>query len=43
MALSMQLHTGVDYFMEMPVDDLNAMAEDVRKMLEEVSNHGKKQ
>ena len=40
MALSMQLHTGVDYFMEMPVEDLNDIAEDVRKMLEEVNNHG---
>lgn len=40
-ALSMQLHTGVDVFMAMPVDELNEYAENVNKIAEEVARHGK--
>ena len=41
MALSMQLHTGLDYFMGLPIDDLNEIAESVNKMAAEVSKHGR--
>lgn len=40
--MSMQLHTGVDYFMSMPVDDLNEIAETVANVAEEVARRGKK-
>lgn len=42
MALSMQLHTGVDYFMSMPLDELNDIAATVAKVAEEVAKRGKK-
>uniref|UniRef100_A0AAU8B809 Uncharacterized protein n=1 Tax=Dulem virus 34 TaxID=3145752 RepID=A0AAU8B809_9CAUD len=38
----MQLKTGVDFFLDMPVDDLNEIAETVNQMMEEVSRHGHK-
>lgn len=41
MALSLNLHTGVDYFMGLPVDDLNDLAEMVNETLKEVARHGK--
>ena len=40
-ALSMNLHTGVDYFMGMSIDDLNDLAETVNKTMEEVRRRGK--
>lgn len=42
MALSMQLHTGIDYFMNLPIDELNAIAESVSQVAEEVAKHGGK-
>lgn len=41
MALSLNLHTGVDYFMGLPIDDLNDLAETVNETLKEVARHGK--
>ncbi len=42
-ALSMQLHTGVDCFLSIPLDELNEIAETVSKVAEEVAQqHGKK-
>lgn len=39
----MQLHTGIDYLMELPFDELNEIAEYVAKVAEEVSaKYGKK-
>ena len=40
--LSMQLHTGYDYFMGLPVDDLNEIAETVKNVAEEVARYGDK-
>ena len=43
MALSMQLHSGPDFFLSMQVDDVNDYAELVKTMWEEVKKHrGKK-
>lgn len=42
MALSMQLHTGYDYLMSLPVDDLNEIAETVKNVAEEVAGYGGK-
>ncbi|MEG2177101.1 MAG: hypothetical protein RRY97_09530 [Oscillibacter sp.] len=41
-ALSIQLHTGIDYFMAMPVEELNEIAAEVNQFAEEVASHGKK-
>lgn len=41
-ALSMQLHTGVDFFLSMQIDDLNDYARTVSDYAEEVSRRGKK-
>jgi len=41
-ALSMQLHTGFDYFMGLSIDDLNEIAETVKTVVEEVAGHGNK-
>lgn len=30
-SLSLLLHTGVDYFMALPIDELNELAEEVAK------------
>lgn len=35
MALSMQLHSGMEFFLSMQVDDLNEYAEAVKAMWEE--------
>lgn len=35
--MSMQLHTGIDYFLSMPLDELNEIAESVKNILEEVT------
>ena len=40
--LSVQLHTGIDYLMSLPVGELNEIAETFAKITEEVSKHGKK-
>lgn len=42
MALSMQLHTGIDYFMNLPIDELNEIAESVGQMAEEMAKRGGK-
>ena len=39
--MSMQLKTGMDYFMEMPIDDLNEIAESVNSLMEEVAKRGR--
>ena len=39
MALAMQLHSGVDYFMEMSLDDLNELAKVVMEYVQK-QNHG---
>lgn len=41
-ALSMQLHTGFDYFINLPIDDLNEIAESVSQVAEEVAKRGGK-
>jgi hypothetical protein len=38
----MQLKTGMDYFMAMPVDDLNEIAQTVNTFAEEVASRGRK-
>ena len=43
MALSMQLHSGPDFFLSMQVEDLNGYAEMVKSIWEEANRrHGKK-
>lgn len=43
MALSMQLHSGPDFFLSMQVDDVNDYAQMVKTMWEEVEKRrGKK-
>ena len=43
MALSLQLHSGPEFFLSMQVDDLNDYAEMVKAILEESKrNYGKK-
>lgn len=43
MALSMQLHSGMEFFLSLQVDDLNEYAEAVKSMWEEAKKHrGKK-
>lgn len=43
MALSMQLHSGLDFFLSMQVDDVNDYAEMVKAMWEEAKKRrGKK-
>ena len=42
MALSMQLHTGFDYFMGLPLDDLNEIAETVKTLPRRVAGYGGK-
>ena len=38
----MQLHTGVDYFMGLPLDELNEYAEETARIMEEVASRGNK-
>ena len=40
--MAMQLHTGVDFFLALPLDELNEIAESVNEVAEEVAKHGKK-
>lgn len=41
--MAMQLHTGIDYFLSLPLDELNEIAESVKNVLEEVTQrNGKK-
>lgn len=42
MAISIQLHTGIDYLMGLPVDDLNEIAGTVAQINEEVAKRGVK-
>lgn len=43
MALSLQLHSSIEFFLSMQVDDLNEYAEAVKSMWEEAKEHrGKK-
>ena len=43
MALSMQLHSGIEFFLSLQVDDLNEYAEAVKAMWGEMKKHrGKK-
>lgn len=40
-ALSMQLHTGIDYLLAMPVSDLQDLADSLVKITKEVAGRGK--
>lgn len=40
--MSMNLRTGLDFLLALPVDDLNDIAETMNAMLEEVARGGQK-
>lgn len=40
--MSINLHTGIDYFMSLPVDELNDIAADLLEFSEEVKKRGSK-
>lgn len=42
MALALTLHDGMDYYLRMPLDELNETAEMLVAYLEEVARRGKK-
>jgi hypothetical protein len=39
--LSIQLRTGLDYLLALPVSDLNELADTVTQYAEEVAKHGR--
>ena len=40
--MSINLHTGFDYFMALPIDELNDIAADLVELSEEVKKRGNK-